>query len=109
MVNLPKRLLLAGGSLADETERFDTLPEKLQKTLHSFQVRSACVFVAYHLFFWVSSTAEPLALQLSFKPSGNLFLVSCTPTTDTAGSKHFSHESKTGFGPICIVVDACSG
>jgi hypothetical protein len=37
MVNLPKRLLLAGGSLADETERFSTLPEKLQRTLHSFQ------------------------------------------------------------------------
>ena len=38
MVNLPKRLLLAGGGLDDETDRFSELPEKLQKTLHSFQV-----------------------------------------------------------------------
>lgn len=37
MPNLPKRLLLTGGSLPDETERFESLPEKLQKTLHAFQ------------------------------------------------------------------------
>lgn len=39
MVNLPRRLLLAGGGLADETERFAALPEKLRNTLHAFQVR----------------------------------------------------------------------
>lgn len=39
MVNLPRRLLLAGGSLDDETARFSKLPEKLQKTLHPFQAR----------------------------------------------------------------------